>query len=299
MRQQRITGKILYALRISRRIRVALRYEPALTRQHQLNRFCEGLAQSLQIPLYIAQRGPDIILLEETPPMAVECYYLTASAGGGGDANGDSVLTRTAPGGSEYIMLSDGMGHGDAAHIESQQTLELLSLCLDAGYTVPAALNAINCIMLGCTDGEQYATVDLLAVDLWQCSATLDKLGACPSLLISGDTLRVLDSSALPLGILPQVQSSSHAFAFGDGDLLIQFTDGLSDACGGMQALKRQVEWLLRDRLHRSPEAVCTALISAAMRRSGGVPSDDLTVLCTLFKKRRPSRRERRREDMT
>ena len=293
LRRLRISGRILYALRISRHIRVALRYEPTLTRQKQLNNYCETLSQELGIPLHIAQRSKDIVLFEETPPMMVECFHLSASSGDGNGINGDSVMTRTASGGMEIAMLSDGMGHGSQAHTESKETLELLSLCLDAGYSVPAALDAINCIMLSATDGEQYATVDLCVADLWQRTATLDKLGACPSLLISGESLRILESSALPLGILPEIEVSSHVFAFGDGDMLIQFTDGLSDACGGLQALERQAELLLRDRLHRSPEAVCTALMSAAMRRSGGVPQDDITVLCTLFKKRQTKRRER------
>jgi len=293
MRRMRIAGRILYALRVSRHIRVALRYEPALTRETILERYCDALSQALETPLHIAQRSKDMLLLEETAPMAAECCHLSASAGNGSGENGDSVLVRTALGGVEIAMLSDGMGHGNQAHIESKQTLELLSLCLDAGYSVTAALDAINCIMLSSTDGEQYATVDLCVADLWQNTATLNKLGACASLLISGSTLRVLDSSALPLGILPDVKASSHTFAFGDGDMLLQFTDGLADACGGMQALERQVELLTRDRLQRSPEAVCSALMSAAMRRSGGVPEDDMTILCTLFKKRQSKRREK------
>ena len=293
MRRLRVVGKILYALRVSRHIRVALRYEPTLTRETQIDRFCAALSQALGTPLHIAQRSKDIVLLEETAPMTVESYHLSASAGDGNGENGDSVLVRTASGGIEIAMLSDGMGHGSQAHTESRQTLELLSLCLDAGYTVTAALDAINCVMLGSTDGEQYATVDLCVADLWQNTATLNKLGACPSLLISGAALRTLESSALPLGILPSVEASGHTFAFGDGDMLLQFTDGLSDACGGLKALERQVELLMRDRLHLSPEAVCTALMSAAMRRCGGVPQDDMTVLCTLFRKRQAKRRER------
>lgn len=293
MRRMRIAGRVVYALRVSRHVRVALRYEPALTRETALERYCDALSQALETPLHIAQRSKDMVLLEETAPMTVECYHLSASAGDGSGENGDSVLVRTGLGGVEIAMLSDGMGHGNQAHMESKQTLELLSLCLDAGYSVSAALDAINCIMLSSTDGEQYATVDLCVADLWQNTATLNKLGACASLLISGTTLRVLDSSALPLGILPEVQASSHTFAFGDGDVLVQFTDGLADACGGMQALERQVELLSRDRLHRSPEAICSALMSAAMRRSGGVPEDDMTILCTLFKKRQNKRREK------
>ena len=297
LRRMRVAGKVIYALRVSRHVCVALRYEPQLTRQRQLERYGEELSRVLDVPLHIAQRSKDIILFEETPPMQAECYHLSASAGDGRGANGDAVLMRTALGGLELAMLSDGMGHGEEAHAESEKTLELLSLCVDAGYTLPDALDAINCIMLSSTDGEQYATVDLCAPDLWQGTAEVYKLGACPSLLISGASLRVLESSALPLGILPGVRSCAHRFAIGDGDMLLQFTDGLSDACGGVHALEQQVELLMRDRLHASPEAVCTALISAAMRRSGGVPQDDMTILCTLFKKRQPGKREERAQE--
>lgn len=292
LRRMRIAGKVLYALRVDRHVRVAVRFEPPLTRQNQLERYCDALSGVLELPLHISQRSKDIILLEETPPLQVDCYHMSASAGDGAGANGDSVLMRTGAGGMEIAMLSDGMGHGEQAHVESRQTLELLSLCLDAGYTVSAALDAINCIMLSSTDGEQYATVDLCAADLWQCSATLYKLGACPSLLITGGSLRTLEGSALPLGILPAVESSAHQFCVDDGDMLLQFSDGLSDACGGLHQLEHQVELLIHDRLHRSPEAVCSALMSAAMRRSGGVPKDDMTVLCTLFRKRQKKTRE-------
>ena len=291
LRRMRISGRILFALRVAGHVRVALRYEPQLTRQAQLDRYCTALTQALGIPLHAAQRSKDVIMYEETPPLTAESCHLSASAGSGDGANGDNVLLRSGAGGIELTMLSDGMGHGDEAHIESKQTLELLSLCLDAGYTVPAALQAINCIMLSSTDGEQYATVDLCAADLWQGTLRLHKLGACPSLLISGASLQVLESSALPLGILPEIEESAHSAAIGDGDMLIQFTDGLSDACGGMQAMTRQTELLMRDRLHRSPEAVCTALMSAAMRRCGGSPPDDMTVLCTLFRKRQTKKR--------
>lgn len=284
LRQMRISGRILYALRVSQHISLALRYEPQLTRTRQLDRYCQELSACLGRSLHIAQRSKDMILIEETPPLMVDCYHLSASSGDGSGENGDSVLLRTGRGGREISMLSDGMGHGEQAHEESEKTLELLSLCLDAGYTVEAAFNAINCIMLSATDGEQYATVDLCVTDLWSGQATLYKLGACPSVLIAGGSMRVIQSGTLPLGILPDVKASSHTFSVADGDMLIQFSDGLSDACGGMHALEGQISLLVRNKLERSPETICTALMSAAMRRCGGVPPDDMTVLCVSFK---------------
>lgn len=284
LRQERISGRILYALRIAQHISIALRYEPTLTRQKQLTAYCKELSARLHRPLHIARHSKDMVWIEETPPLCIQSYHLSASSGNGSEANGDSVLLRTGSGGREITMLSDGMGHGEQAHAESEKTLELLSLCLDSGYTPDAALSAINCIMLSATDGEQYATVDMCVTDLWSGKATLYKLGACPSVLISGGSMRILQSGALPLGILPDVKASSHVFTAGDGDMLIQFSDGLSDACGGMRALEGQISLLVRDHLQRSPETICTALMSAAMRRCGGVPQDDMTVLCTLFK---------------
>ena len=226
-----------------------------------------------------------MILIEEAPSLSGECFHLSASSGDGSGENGDSILLRTGRGGMELLMLSDGMGHGAQAHEESEKTLELLSLCLDSGYSVEDALKAINCIMLSATDGEQYATVDLCVSDLWAEHATLYKLGACPSILVSGGSLRVLQRSALPLGILPEIEASTHTFAVADGDMLLQFSDGLSDALGGLRQLEGQVSLLARDKLQKSPETICTSLMSAAMRRCGGVPPDDMTILCTRFKK--------------
>ena len=284
LRQMRITGRIVYALRVFQHITIGLRFEPPVTRQKQIDRYLSELSARLSRPLRIVQRSKDMILIEEAPPLSVECFHLSASSGDGQGENGDSVLLRTGRGGIELCMLSDGMGHGEQAHEESEKTLELLSLCLDSGYRVEDALRAINCIMLSATDGEQYATVDLCICDLWQKHASLYKLGACPSVLISGGSIRTLQSSALPLGILPEIEAASHTFAVADGDMLIQFSDGITDALGGLHALEGQISLLARDKLQKSPETVCTALMSAAMRRCGGVPPDDMTILCTRFK---------------
>jgi len=284
LRQMHITGRILYALRISQHISIALRFEPPFTRQKQIDRYCNELSAHLNRPLRITQRSKDTLLIEEAPDLSVECFHLSASAGDGDGENGDSVLVRTGRGGMELGILSDGMGHGAAAHEESEKTLELLSLCIDSGYTVEAALKAINCIMLSATDGEQYATVDLCVTDLWAQRATLYKLGSCPSILISGGSIRIVHGCALPLGILPDIEAACHTFSVEDGDVLIQFSDGLSDACGGLKVLEGQISLIVRDKMHRSPEAICTRLMSCAMRRCGGVPPDDMTILCTLFK---------------
>ena len=58
------------------------------------------------------------------------------------------------PDGRFLGALSDGMGHGLHAHMESTRTLELLRLCLQAGYTVEQTLTAVNGMMLSANQGR-------------------------------------------------------------------------------------------------------------------------------------------------
>ena len=78
--------------------------------------------------------------------------------------------------------LSDGMGHGNQAAMESRQAVELLRMCLDAGYDRAQTLTAVNGMMLLVGQGERFTTmVDLFLLDLWTGKASLDKLGAAGS----------------------------------------------------------------------------------------------------------------------
>ena len=96
LRRMRVPGRLLYALRIHQHVSLALRFESPLTSQRMLERYCGALSQQLDLPLHIARRSKDTVQIEETPPLMVECYHLSASAGDGRGENGDSLLLRSA-----------------------------------------------------------------------------------------------------------------------------------------------------------------------------------------------------------
>ena len=286
----RFPGHTAFVKRFDGRMTVCLQCDPLALRPSDSATLAQRLGLQLQADLTVTEQQSDRILLEEAPPLRLTTGMATVSAGrtvGGRREkdrpdNGDAVLTLSLPGGRELLALSDGMGHGTDAQTESRKTLELLSLCMEAGYSRLQAITAVNGTMLSAASGEKFATVDLCLVDLWTGEAAMNKLGACQSLLIQGQKIKTIEGAALPLGILEHVVPMEHSFSLGDGDTLILLSDGVADAFGDEDELLS----LLRDKRAASPQRLADALLRAALAQWDGVPPDDMTVLCARMEER-------------
>jgi len=185
--------------------------------------------------------------------------------------NGDAILMTRLPDGRFLGALSDGMGHGAQAHAESTRTLELLRLCLQAGYSVEQTLTAVNGMMLSATQGEEYATVDLFLADLWLGWGELHKLGASASVLVCNGREEVLEGAALPLGILEDVEAQQASFRLTGGQQLFLMSDGITDVMEE-DALRAAC---LRAAGEGSAESAAAALMASAMEASAEGLLDD------------------------
>lgn len=231
-----------------------------------------------EIPAYCVKRGVATACAvsaarKDITPYAVE--------------NGDAVTAQTVRCGLEMTALSDGMGHGKGAGNESRKTLELLSVCLEAGYTSEQAIRAVNGMMLSATGGERFATVDMCMIDLWNGHTTLHKLGANLSLIIQGQNIRAVEGEALPLGIIEHIIPMKHEMDLGAGDMVLLFSDGVTDAFETEDALTT----LIHRYYHLSPQEIADGMLQDALIQSGGLPADDMTVVCIRIEQRKRNRR--------
>jgi len=176
-------------------------------------------------------------------------------------------------------MLSDGMGHGANAHVASNKTLELLLLCMEAGYSRRQAITAVNGMMLTAMEEDRFATVDLFDFSLWTGEVLSEKLGACPSWVVRGNYLKEIEGSSLPLGILENVQPTSQSFRMHSGDILIVMSDGVTDVL----TRSEQMERAILDSLYIQPQRMADALLRSALLAGGGTPRDDMTVITLLM----------------
>lgn len=165
--------------------------------------------------------------------MRCRVRLVTATAGvpmKGSALTGDALAMRRA-GDTAIFILSDGMGTGDAAHRESSTAAALLADMLSVGYDEDAAQRGVNDLMLLCGE-ETYATLDAALVDLMTGELRMLKFGAPPSYILREGRVRLIESPALPAGILPEARAGVCGAQLRRNDAFVMMTDGLMEALG-------------------------------------------------------------------
>lgn len=297
----RFPGHVSFVKKVDGRMTACLAYEGMAVHLPENDTLARHIGIRLGVRMQVTEQRAGHILLEAEPLLYITTGMATACAvtperkalGSRRPDNGDAVLVRHLSGGRVLVALSDGMGHGAEAREESKKTLELLSLCMETGYTRSQAMTAVNGSMLSATGGEQFATVDLCMIDLWTGHAAINKLGACASVLVQGQKIRIIEGEALPLGIIEHVVPMEHTFQMGENDLLLLMSDGVTDAF----STEEQILSVIRRGYDDTPQHIADALLQEALIQQDGLPADDMTVLCVRVQQRYPERK--RREEIT
>lgn len=122
----------------------------------------------------------------------------------GESACGDTLSSFETDDGLLCLLLSDGMGSGEAARRESALTCRLLRQFLEAGVEAEAALNTMNAAMaLRGQETGSFSTIDLLTLRLESGEAALYKYGAAPTYIKRFGRVRRITGAALPAGLKP------------------------------------------------------------------------------------------------
>ena len=268
-------ASLMYVRRVQGHVRAAYSLRYVTGAKKQAEELCELTAKTLDAPMRVVSCDDDRVTLAEKPLLSIESGI--AAQGCEHGSNGDTAWAGELQDGRWLAALSDGMGHGEQAAKESGQTVELLRLCLDAGYTRAQTLTAVNGMMLLAGRGERFSTVDLITIDLWTGQATLDKLGAAASWIFQGGALTCVTGDALPLGILETVESRSSMVRLREDDEVILMTDGVEDAFPNRAALEDAIRAALGE---STAKEAATALLDSAARAAGGEPrADDQSVV--------------------
>lgn len=192
--------------------------------------------------------------------------------------SGDSFLSKELAGDKYILVLSDGMGAGSRAAMESKTAVSLLEELLESGFEVEVAVRTVNSVLLLRSPEEIFATIDLLVVDLNTGDAQFIKIGASPSFLKRGNEVMTIRSSTLPLGILHNIEIETSQKLLKPKDLVIMVSDGLLEA--GPNPDRRE-EWLagfLRKTTVTDPQKLAEALLAEGCK-AGREVGDDMTVL--------------------
>lgn len=275
-----IPARLSYARRVDGHLQAALEAEGMIPMQRALDQLLGYLAKEEGMALSISRAEKGRIELEEIPLYSASVGTASLCAEGEReDVCGDACSAKRCEGGRLLMMLCDGMGHGEEAHRQSEKTLELLLLLLEAGYTRRQAITAVNGMMLGASEEERFSTVDLADVDLWTGEVYCEKLGACASWVVRGGHMKKIEGSSLPLGIVQEAVPTAAQQRLHSGDILILMSDGVADAFETEDQLRKTLE----DNVYIQPQRMADAILRSALLAGGGSPRDDMSVMVLLL----------------
>jgi stage II sporulation protein E len=128
--------------------------------------------------------------------------------------------------GFAYIILSDGMGSGSRARIDSAFACGMLVKLLRAGIGLPSALEIINNSLLVKSSDESFATLDICRIDLYSGKTELFKAGAAASYIRCNRKVVKASGKGLPVGIGYRAVYERQSFTIGNSDMVIMASDG-------------------------------------------------------------------------
>lgn len=173
--------------------------------------------------------GFDTVTLSPSPRFDM-AFGEAVSAKEGETRCGDSRLV-LHPSVDNYVMiLADGMGSGDSAERASSSAVGLIESFFRAGFENKTIINLVN-KMLATTASDGYNTLDMCICNM-NGDCDFIKMGSCPSFIKSEDRIEVLESEALPMGVLKEAIPTTIKKSLKKNDLILLVSDGVTDALG-------------------------------------------------------------------
>jgi len=214
----------------------------------------------------------------EDKKFRIHCGVAHRSKSGRGDS-GDSYSYMELKDGQALLALSDGMGSGNKARQESTATVELLEDFLESGFEKELAVKMINSVLVLKSNEESFSTLDICSIDLYNGEGEFIKIGAWSSFLLRDQSVSVIYSSSLPMGMLKQVDFEVSRRKLMHEDIILMVTDGVAEAVQGVADKEGWLAETLERCRARNPQDVADYILKTAENQAGGLPKDDMTVL--------------------
>lgn len=175
--------------------------------------------------------------------------------------------------GCAHMILSDGMGSGEHAALDSMMTSGLIARMIRAGFRFGPAIKLVNSALLLKSEDESLATADAFSINLYSGAANFYKAGAETSFVLKKGFASKVESVSYPVGILGGAEYEQSSMRLEPGDIVVLVTDGVTFAGS---------EWVpseLKSLAEKSAGEIAEGIAKTAYARRTDGHSDDITVV--------------------
>lgn len=242
---------------------------------------------SVTSPQQIQERETTYLFVEE--PRFVVLSGSARAVKENETVSGDNYSIIQSDRGWMTVLLSDGMGCGEQASVDSSQVLDMMEKMLEAGFETDMAVELVNSALLAAGDplvGQNMSTLDICSLDLYHGMCVFRKIGGAASFLKSNSYVEQISLPGLPLGVLISGEEETAQGALRqsvsreliDNDYIIMMTDGVLDALQESGYEEAMIHYLEGMR-EQHPEEMARNLLQFVLHCSQGRIADDMTIL--------------------
>ena len=276
------------------RIKIKMQMENCMGSQTCIKTVLPIISETIGKNMSIGSEGCNInsknnmceIVIEEAPKYHINSHVAVATKEGE-KFTGDSYSYGRTKDGNYITVISDGMGSGPEAGLESKVSVEIIEKFMEVGFDEKIAIDAVNAIMsIKFSEDEKFSTLDMNKIDLYTGNAKFMKVGAIESFIKRGNKVEVINSNTLPFGVLEEPDVDTVEKQVSNGDVIVSISDGVLDVKNDGSFDTTWLIEFLKNTKYRQPKDLSIAILEKAKELSGGKAKDDMTVVVAgLWKK--------------
>lgn len=200
------------------------------------------------------------------------------------EVSGDNLYIGDIRNGQKLIMLADGMGNGKRASEDSMALIDSLEELLNAGFDKEISIKLVNTYLSKRNQGETFATLDMILIDLFTGYGNIYKQGAATTYIKRGEWLEMIKSTSLPVGVVEDAICEKCSKKLYANDIIVMLSDGMLESLV-VENKEDYMKDFLMDLDSDSPEEIAEELVDCVRLQSGNRLRDDATVIvCKLVK---------------
>ena len=234
------------------------------------SKICGG---QMSISEVLPTERPGLVNVNLKTAPRYDCIFgLANETRAGNTISGDSHSFVRLDGDKFMFAICDGMGNGEKAGQKSQTAISLIENFYKAGFSNEIILSSVN-RLLNLEKDDIFSSIDVCVVDLRSGIADFIKMGSASSFVRGKEGCSIIESGALPIGIVDNAKPLTKKIVLSEKDYIILVSDGVCDTFASDKDFK---DFVLSIKL-ANPQEFADEIIKQALANNNGYAVDDMT----------------------